>query len=256
MTLNLIKSHFSCAISKSLVALPYNCPCGHLFDAVNIFTWVNTNNTCPVSRLPLLVQDLTFNNTVYQFLQELRLTDDTDVHDCATTTATEISRGDDTIAMDDFTGTNDLGIQTDEFPPLVEPFVYLGNEIITVANLNENERRYLGCGKLVDLADGIFNPISTNPHLEQVVDRFNMEYIRTLIPIKADHPNIVINKYAYQTRFDLVATAKLLCRQGYFVYDLFKIGKHDDLNQYVLYSTPILVTGQRNILSKYKRLTN
>lgn len=248
MTLNLIKAHFSCAISKELVQLPYNCPCGHIFDGPNIFTWVVSNHTCPVSRMPLYMNELQFNHSVYQFLQDLKIRDDDDVHDVSTATDMECE------GNTSFEGTQDIETQTDEFAPLVEPFVYLGNSTITVANLNENERRYLGQGKLVDLADGLFNPASGNEHLGPVVERFNHEYVRTLIPVKCDHPNIVVHKYSYQSRFDLMAVARLLCRNGYFVYDLFKIGASDGLNRYVLYSPPILATGQRVLLSKYKRI--
>lgn len=247
MTLNLIKVHFSCAISKDLVQLPYNCPCGHLFDGVNIFTWLVDNNTCPVSRLPLHMYDLQFNHTVYDFLRELRITEEDDVANVSTGTDEMECAG-----MEQ-SNSNDTGTQTDEFPPLIEPFVYLGNCEITIGNLGENERRYLGQGKMVDLANGLFNPASKNQHLCPVVERFNHEYITTLIPIKCDHPCIAIHKYCYQSRYDLVAVARLLCRYGYFVYDLFKIGTSDDLNRYVLYTAPVLITNQPVILSKYKR---
>jgi len=240
--LDLVNLHFRCAITLQRPTMPMVCPCGHLFDAMAIYHWLETQDTCPVSRLPLTAAQLRFESVINQFLGSITNNEE-DVSSMAT--QTEIPT------------TSEISVQTQQHAPMIPPFVYLGNEHKAAAELPENERRYLGTDILVDLGVTKFNPSSSNKRLEPVVDHLNIAYVRNRIPFACNNPHIVVRKYAYQHSSDsVVEVAKLLARNGYYIYDLFYIGKTNDLNRYVLYSADVKDDGSSNNLSKFRSFSN
>lgn len=242
--IDLVNLHFRCAITMQRPNMPMVCPCGHLFEATAIYEWLANHDSCPVSRLPLTPVQLRFESVINQFLGAINNADEPTVN---VTTQTEASSE----------PMVDVSIQTPQHAPLLQPFVYFGNEHISAAMLPENERRYLGSDILVDLGVTKFNPSSSNLRLEAVLDHLNTAYIRNRIPYSCNNPHIVVRKYCYQHTSDsVVEVAKLLARSGYYVYDLFNIGKTNGLNRYVLYSADVKDDGSNNNLSRFRSISN
>lgn len=242
--IDLVNLHFRCAITMQRPNMPMVCPCGHLFEATAIYEWLANHNSCPVSRLLLTPGQLRFESVINQFLGAINNADEPTID---TTTQTEPV----TEQM------VDASVQTPQNAPLIEPFVYFGNEHVAATSLPENERRYLGNDLLVDLGVTKFNPSSSNQRLEPVVDYLNTAYIRNRIPYACNNPHMVIRKYCYQHTSDsVVEVAKTLARAGYYIYDLFNIGKTNGLNRYILYSADVKDDGSSNNLSRFRSISN
>lgn len=240
--IDLVNLHFRCAITMQRPNMPMVCPCGHLFEATAIYEWLTQHNSCPVSRLPLDAAQLRFDSVINQFLVSINVADEPTVNMETQTDAPAVISS---------------SVQTPQHAPLIRPFVHLGNIQITASQLPENERRYLGNDLLVDLGVTKFNPASSNSRLEPVVDHLNTSYIRNRIPFACNNPHVVIRKYCYQHTSDsLVEVAKVLARSGYYIFDLFLIGKTNGLNRYVLYSADVKDDGSDNNLSKFRSLSN
>lgn len=249
--LDLVNLHFRCAITMQRPNMPMVCPCGHLFEATAIYEWLTVRNTCPVSRLQLTPAELRFDSVINQFLGAINREDEPTIEMETQTTSV------DTTADARSESTLDAGTQTSQHAPLIQPFVYLGNEHKAAMELPENERRYLANDLLVDLGVATFNPSSSNLRLEPVLNHLNHAYIRNRIPYACNNPHIVVRKYCYQHTSDsLVEVAKSLARSGYYVYDLFNIGKTNGLNRYVLYSADVKDDGSNNNLSKFRTISN
>lgn len=245
MSLNdLVNLHFRCAITMVRPTMPMICPCGHLFDAPAIYLWLSDHPFCPVSRLPLTPEKLRFESVINQFLNDINQTDDDLVTNSTQTDAPMVVEQAESIST-----------QTDTTQPLIQPFVALVNEPVGASQLPLNERRYLGNDLLVDLGVSNFNPSSSNLRLLPVVDHLNNSYVRNRIPFRCTHPHVVIRKYVYQHSSDsIVEVAKLLARQGYYIYDLFIINKTNGLNRFVLYSCDVRDDGSDNNLSRFKSI--
>lgn len=243
---NIINDHLRCAITLERPALPMNCPCGHLFESAAIYNWLRDNHTCPISRQPLNSNQLTFNNTVYQLLQAINISEEPTREITTQTTSIIHQKGDDSIEVE----------HEAVIPAMVRPFVYCGDLSVTAMQLGDQERDYLANDLLVPLGEHTFNPQSTNIRLEPVVDFLNKSFIDHLIPHACNNPHIVVRKYAYQNKSDsLVEVAKILLRAGYYVYDLFMIHQGPELCRYVLYSCDVKDDGSPNLLSKYRRIS-
>lgn len=240
---NIIETHFHCAITMTYPVTPMSCPCGHLFEATAIAQWLNNNNTCPVSRLPLTYGDLRFNAIVHNFLEEYLRRHSDETNNIETQTDIHMSQ----IVQDEQT--------------LKKPFVaFLDStkgENFDNLILNAEQLTYKGDDMIIDLGDQLFNRSSKNIRLEAVVDRMNRNFINHFVDRVCDHPIIVIRKFCYQHRSDsVVEVARILMHAGYYVFDLFEINKHNDLHSYVLYSADVKLDGSLNRLSRFIKFSN
>ncbi|HVX00500.1 MAG TPA: U-box domain-containing protein [Candidatus Babeliaceae bacterium] len=61
-----------CSPSLENISDPVIDPCGHTFDKKDILQWLATHNICPVSNLPLRVNDLIPNVIVREGIEALK----------------------------------------------------------------------------------------------------------------------------------------------------------------------------------------
>lgn len=268
--LNNVKNFFVCAISHEHPTVPVECPCGHLFDHVNILLWLNRNQICPVSRQPLNSRDLVVSRTIMNFLREVGFTSDKVTSEVAVQTdpaplvpynsseSSDSSSDDELPLLSHAEIASLLPLPDDffDFPGPTPPFVALADRELVSAHLSESQLAYLSTARLVDLGQEYFNPVSSNFELlSSYIIPLNQAFINRIIPIHCTHPHIKINKYVYQhNSTDPLTVARALAQAGYFVYDLFLLNSFSNrLRRYVLYSCDTLANGRPNVLSMFVR---
>lgn len=257
---DLVRANFTCSITREIPKHPVICPCGHLFEFVDIVQWININNTCPISRRALNFNDLIVPTFIVNFLEAISIGENSQ---SLTTQTGEILIGDDAIYtsiasvhLDTMSESSDDDVPAliNILPPQIErPFVALVDYSIAAQDLTPADRIYLGRDRLVDLFDGLFNPQSGALRVGPTVERFNQAYVEKLITRSCTHPHMVIRKYAYVSRSpSLVETARLLARQGFYVYDIFLINSNHFQHNYVVLSTDVKDDGTPNQLNRYR----
>jgi len=233
---NVIRDFLTCPITRTRLVEPFETNCGHLFSFEAISVWWVRNRNCPICRTILTIDDIRPALSIERLINSIELPED-ESHEISTQTTQN---------------QQSVSIQADG-PEERRPFVSLQNQAVSIGELTIKDQEYIKNDKIVDLANGLFNPASQNAHIGPVVDRINQQYVSKLITKACDHPMIVIRKFAYQTHeLSLVSVARNLALNGYFVYDLFRANNKQPYT-YVLYSTDILVDGKKNELCRYTR---
>jgi len=219
-----IRSFFTCPITQSICSFPVFCPCGHVFEAEAIYKWLETHSNCPVSRLPLSLSSLVYLPLVKNFLTG-------------------------------YTESSNMQVQTDTFDPFVPPFAYYGDD--EPLDYDDEINSYIDKSRLVHFNKDseYFNPQSKNPHVGPVVQIYNSAYLARLLPRVVEHAVVVIRKYLYSSRSDsLIEISRGLCRQGYFVYDIFMYKNTGDLKVYCILSCDVMKDKSPNRLSMLKKI--
>jgi hypothetical protein len=221
-----VQHHFTCPITREFIEYPVFCSCGHVFESAALYSWLDTNNICPVSRSPLRPQDIIYIPYIRKFLQAVK-------------------------------PSQDIQTQTDEIQTSPEinnarpPFLYTGNDPDHIPAFTD----YIADGRIVHLRDGLFNLASSNAHVGPTVEHLNTSFINTLIDQTSTNAIIVVRKYLYNSHStSLVYVARELARQGYFIFDIFLYVNRGDIKTYCIYSCDIKKDGSPNHLSHPTKL--
>jgi hypothetical protein len=259
-----------------------------MFDYNAINNWIITNTRtdfdgvthpalCPACRHPITLFDI-HQNQFFTNLLELMLSEQDDDYSVSTgstqseplanihvSTQTDVQKQSTVFDLSDYIDdsmsddTEETGLLShlaniEEHNTNHPPFAYIG-DVPDFNHFNWSTRAYIGNDTLVYLSEHLFNPHSTNVYVGPTVDSFNQNYISRRIPQQSIHPVLVVRKYLYGHRSDsLVEIARLLARQGYYIYDIFLYKNNGDLKTYCIYTCDRLADGTINMLSSLKKI--
>lgn len=226
--------HFSCAITRDLARDPVSCPCNHLFDRPAIMQWLQTSRTCPVSRdflsptllrterlLALIIEQIFPLPPVVPELMEVEV--------------------------------ENIPLPDNLLPALIDPFDLYPLQTLGLADLPPHVTT--DGGRLNDFRVNQYNPHSNTTHIQPVVHRYNLAFIRRFAPDVRVHPHGFLHKYVYQSASDsLVAAALHNARQGLYIFDIFHLRQNvGGLHSFVIYSLARKADRTPNRLSRLRR---
>ena len=236
-TSRVVLNAITCSITLDVAYEPVTCPCGHLFDREAIRAWLIQHGTCPISRRPVMIADLTRCNVAATIIAGLGITRN--------------HLGTDVVA------TTTSATQTEE--PTVEcyaPYIAVANVPVTVAQLPPDSVNFLGSARMICVEDGLFNPHSGEvTHMVSYFKNANSRVLDTLHPrTDGRFHYLAIRKYHYTHRSaDTEEVAYSLSRDGFFVYDLFQVRRNINSYTYVLYSIEWMSHQRPNRLPLWRR---
>lgn len=225
----------SCSITQDVAYDPVTCPCGHLFDRPALITWLGLSSTCPISRNPMHMRDITTNRIVADIINALGF-----------------SRGVEASVPE----LADASTAIESANIMSPPYIACADEHLGVVDLSPEQLSILDGDRFICVEDFLVNPQSSLlPWVGEYLQQNNIKVLQKLNPSPpGTFHYIAMRKYTYHHISDDEAyVAYELASQGYFVYDLFSVHKNRSNTRYILYSIEWLADSRPVPLARFKK---
>jgi len=264
-----IRSRLTCGITFNLPASPAELPCGHVFEMSAIMQWyITTSNragtsSCPICRVQFSRDDIRLSMLALYIINSLPVS-------TSISTQTDISM-DDIIAEEDFITApppalnNDNNVvrdvethsfdthtlSDDESEDDFVPHINIGTY---GQSTNEYDALQATPGTRIISYVYPFNLQSTNTFLATEVRERNKTFLVAIFGGQYTNYLLPIKRYMYQhSSTDISIVARHLAVNGYFVFDLFVHSIRRGVNNYIIMTTPYLITKTFHRLCEFTR---